>query len=281
MNSFSDFIRNLMVHSLVSPRMLASVLVFLCGFGQGFAADKVGEASSIKNVVTGSATGKLAVSDPVFASERISADAGSHGELRLNDDSLVIVGENSSISLDDFVVSQGGFKNATVKVAKGAFRFITGNSPKKAFKVKTPLSTIGVRGTVFDVYVDEGSGITRVVLLRGAVTVCSQGSACLVADRTCDVIEVKSRREIQKLPFLRSARRSRAEERAQYALTEQQNRFQRRWRAPTASCNARAAQEAMDTRNQSSNGNGIQDSVVIPEIETYECYSNPYSGGCL
>ena len=223
-------------------------------------AEKVGLAEVVKNTVTASESGKLAVSDPVFAAEQISADANSHGEIKLNDDSLVIVGENSSISLDDFVINGGDFQTATLKVARGAFRFITGKSPKNAFKIETPLSSIGVRGTVFDVYVDEGTGATRVVLLHGAVRVCTFGSNCIVADRSCDIIEVRSRSEIQKLPFLRSARRSRGQESADFPLTDQQGRFQKRWRAPIAACNGRAAEEAANANPNSTFGGNGRDS---------------------
>ena len=212
------------------------------------AAEALGNAEVIKNTVTGAIDGSgaknLAVSDPVHAAERVSASANSHGELRLNDDSLIIVGENSSILLDDFVVGEKGFASATVNVTKGAFRFITGNSPKKAFKIKTPLSSVGVRGTVLDVYVNEQSGETKVVLLKGAIQVCSSGNSCITTNRTCDIIEVRSPSEIEKIAFLRSSRRTRADEARQYGLTENQLRFKRSWRAPLTACGVRAAEEA-------------------------------------
>ncbi|MEZ5872445.1 MAG: FecR domain-containing protein [Nitratireductor sp.] len=208
------------------------------------AGEQVGEAAVVTNVVTGSQSGQLFVSAAVFAKEEISASSKSHGELKLSDGSLVIVGENSSISLDDFVIDNGSFTNATIKVAKGAFRFITGNSPKKAFKVETPLSTIGVRGTVFDVYVDE-SGASSVVLLKGGITVCTTASECISTDSFCDIVEVKSPSDIRKAPFLRSKKRDRSQESRDFALTEHQERFQSSWRAPTRSCEQRAAREAI------------------------------------
>lgn len=208
--------------------------------------ETVGKANQVRNTVTASLDArKLAVSDPVYGSEIISASERSHGEILLNDDSKVIVGENSEISLDDFVIGANGFDSATLNVAKGAFRFISGNSPKGTFKIKTPLSTIGVRGTVFDVYVGEG-GVTNVVLLQGAVRVCSTNNKCLTAERSCDIIEVRSADEISEQPFLKGRGRSAQEERQQFSLLLDQNRFDRRFRAPTAVCNARAAQQLQD-----------------------------------
>ena len=228
--------------------LMAFTLICLAVPGAG-AAEKLGEAAAIENTVTGKPVeGKvrrLAVSSPVFGAELISAGANSHGELRLNDNSLVIVGENSAIALDDFVASGDGFSAATLNVAKGAFRFITGKSPKKAFRIQTPLANIGVRGTIFDVYVDPVSKHEQVVLFRGAVRVCTTGAhTCVLASRACDIIEVRSPTQIGKVPFLRSRARPRAEEAAAFGLSERQQRFQRRWRAPTGVCSARAALEA-------------------------------------
>lgn len=257
--------------------LFAATLALLPGAATQ-AADQVGLAEVVKNTVTASQSGQLGVADPVFAAEQISADANSHGELKLNDDSLVIVGENSSVSLDDFVVGGTQFQTATLKVVKGAFRFITGNSPKNAFKIETPLSTIGVRGTVFDVYVDEGTGATRVVLLHGAVRVCAFGGACIIADRTCDIVEVKAPDNIAKAGFLRGAGRSRAQERSLFALTEQQQRFQKKFRAATATCGARAAQEAAEgrsNRNRAGNGAGDYDNSAPAIGESYDPNSTP------
>jgi hypothetical protein len=212
------------------------------------AAETVGAAVKIRNTVQASLENRnLAVQDPVYASEVVSAAAQSHGEIILNDDSKVIVGENSEIRLDDFVISEGSFQKATINVAKGAFRFISGNSAKGTFNIKTPLSNIGIRGTVFDVYVGE-SGVTSVVLLSGAVRVCTLGNRCLLAERSCDIIQVSSRNEIEAQPFLRSNARTPAQEQQAFNLLSGQNRFDRRFRANTATCNARAALEVLERR---------------------------------
>lgn len=231
------------------------------------AAETVGAAVKIRNTVQASLENRnLAVQDPVYASEVVSAAAQSHGEIILNDDSKVIVGENSEIRLDDFVISEGSFKKATINVAKGAFRFISGNSAKGTFNIKTPLSNIGIRGTVFDVYVGEG-GVTSVVLLSGAVRVCTLGNRCLIAERSCDIIEVRSRTDITAQPFLRSNARTPAQEQQAFNLLSGQNRFDRRFRANTVACSARAAFESNE-RRQSINPNQGGNTEAVPEVPT-------------
>ena len=249
---------------------IAAVVAALFGSGAAFggasfAAEKVGEAASIENIVSGQGVTKglrrLAVSDAVFRSERISAGPASHGEILLNDNSRIIVGENSTVALDNFVIAGENFSNLTVNVAKGAFRFVTGNTDKKAIKIITPVGNIGVRGTLFDVYVDPVTRATRVLVYKGAVTVCTKlGRKCIVADRSCDIVEVESGNKIERLPFLRSAARTRANEAAAFPLAEQQQRFGAGFQAPLGGCYARAAFEAANSTP--THGNGPEDTVV-------------------
>jgi hypothetical protein len=62
---------------------------------------------------------------------------------------------------------------------KGAFRFITGKSPKDNYSIRTPTMTIGVRGTAFDLAVRAGSGETMMVVHEGGTNVCDRTSRCL------------------------------------------------------------------------------------------------------
>jgi hypothetical protein len=201
------------------------------------AADEVGTSVRIVNTVTGSQGNRQLVNqDPVFEKEKISAAADSHGEILLSDNSKVLVGENSVISLDDFVVGAKGFESGTIKVAKGAFRFITGNSKKGAFKVQTPVSTIGVRGTIFDIYITD-LGVVQHVLFNGEIEVCIAGGQCLTIDDPCDIIEATSS-TVEKKPYYGSI--GNRDDQAGQFLTYLQGRFTQPWRAPTFTCATRA-----------------------------------------
>ena len=255
-----------------------SLMAMVCAGIPAHAAEQVGQSVRVINVVTGSLNSRrLAPKDPVFASEAVSAEINSHGEIRLNDNSRIVVGENSVVRLDDFVVGSNGFQQGTIEVAKGAFRFITGNSPKGAFTVKTPVSTIGVRGTVFDVYVDA-FGLTRVILFKGEIEACSS-SNCVVVNRPCDIAEVTPN-EAHELPYLRSG--DRAAEDGDYTLTSRQNRFQLGWRAPVLACAVRAALDpAVGVQPTPPNGNEGPGEAPEPEPrqeEKYDPCGGPY--GC-
>ena len=95
----------------------------------------------------------------VMNGDRIVTDADSSAGLTLQDDTLLSAGPSSVISLNHFAfnstTNDGGM---SLQILKGTLRAITGliarNSPA-AVEVKTPTTTIGIRGTDFIVEVPE------------------------------------------------------------------------------------------------------------------------------
>jgi len=242
----------------IKPMILLSILttVVLClnfpkRTNEAQAAEpglSVGKASRVVNQVSAlkqEDSRSLSQDDPVYALDRIIASLDSHGEILLNDNTHILVGPGAEVSLDDFVVADNGIQSATINVLKGAFRFVSGNSPKGTFKIKTPLTTIGIRGTAFDIYVND-RGTTDVILFSGLVNVCTIANRCRLLTRNCDIIRVTSTRNIGFRQFLRS--RNRRVENRDYSLVANQKRFQEAWRAPITQCSRRAARLFMDER---------------------------------
>ena len=88
------------------------------------------------------------------------------------------VGPQSEIVLDSFIYDPAKKDGEVIiSAAKGAFRFITGKSAKSAYTIKTPASTIGVRGTTFDGFIDE-SGEIALLLVDGEIDVCNSKRSC-------------------------------------------------------------------------------------------------------
>ena len=111
-------------------------------------------------------------------SEYLETGDEAQAELRLDDQTKLALGPNAGLKLDEFVIGKsGGVTTIGVNFVKGTFRFITGSQKKDAYVIETPSATIGVRGTVFDVYVD-GSGDTLVLLHQGEVNICSKTKTC-------------------------------------------------------------------------------------------------------
>ena len=60
----------------------------------------------------------------------------------------------SEVRLDRFVYNPDrSTGQVTVEASRGVFRFVTGSQDPKSYAIKTPIATIGVRGTEFHLLV--------------------------------------------------------------------------------------------------------------------------------
>jgi hypothetical protein len=115
----------------------------------------------------------LAVEAPVFSGDKIVTGPIGEAQIKFRDNTKLVVGPNSMMTIDAFVFSENGTaQKFSINVARGAFRFITGTGPKKAYSINTPTATIGVRGTEFDFVVERSTGNTQVVTLGGTTLTC-------------------------------------------------------------------------------------------------------------
>ena len=96
-----------------------------------------------------SATGRrvLVQEAAVFSGDRIITGPGGEAQVKFRDDTRLVVGPNSMMTIDAFVFNDDDTaRQISINAVRGAFRFFTGNSPKDAYSITTPTATIGVRG---------------------------------------------------------------------------------------------------------------------------------------
>ena len=107
--------------------------------------------------------------DPIFMQERINTGADARAVFRLTDDTVVTLGENADVLLEDYQFDEDD-KRLLLDVTTGAFRVVTGKltlTDKPNFTVKSQRSTIAVRGTDFWGGSLHGPGSLDVALLEG------------------------------------------------------------------------------------------------------------------
>ena len=157
-------------HALSSLMGLALVLSPTISFAQ----TGVGNAGKVVNQVSGalqSKVRKIALKDQVYQNEKISTGSASATEITFKDETKLTIGPDSDVTLDNFVYKPGPVSGSLIMtVSKGVMRFTSGKLSKQAYLVKTPTATIGVRGTIFTVYV-AANGATTVTVQAGAVSV--------------------------------------------------------------------------------------------------------------
>ncbi len=122
----------------------------------------------------------LATGSPVYEDDKVVTGNGNV-QIIFVDDTKLVVGPNSTLVIDRFLM-RGGDKARKFSVAalRGTFRFISGNSAKNAYDIKTANATIGIRGTAFDF--SSGSA-TLVAVHAGRVQICAYGECESVDDR--------------------------------------------------------------------------------------------------
>jgi hypothetical protein len=176
-------------------KLLLCLPVLLIGAAPLRAApdNAIGSAVTIVNLVTGelnNAQRKLVSGDDVHQQELIEADKDGHGELVLHDDTRLALGPGARLLLDRFVYNPDISGGAIVlQLTRGAFRFITGVAAKPAYVIKVPTASITVRGTAFDVYV-QPDNVSWLLLIEGAVEVCTENGKCLVHDQVGKLIRI-------------------------------------------------------------------------------------------
>ena len=108
----------------------------------------------------------------VVATPGQTVSTGSNGkQILFRDKTSITAGANSTITVKRAQYDANGTANVVIDVSKGAFRYITGDTAG-SHTVKTPLSTVGVRGTVIEGFVDV-SGYEVFALMEGAFEVCT------------------------------------------------------------------------------------------------------------
>jgi hypothetical protein len=181
---------------------LISVLLPFAGLAlnPAQAQTRVGEAVLVQNQVArvaGSLTMPISVGDGLMRDETVRTGKESAARLVMADSTNLSIGPNASITLDRTVFNdEHSYREIAIKLATGAFRFVTGHSEKAAYTIRTPIASIGVRGTVIDILsqrdiVSQG-GKTTVVLLEGAARVCAIGGACIELTNPGDTATVTS-----------------------------------------------------------------------------------------
>jgi hypothetical protein len=148
------------MNALRFAKPLGAMLATATLIGAAAAPTIVGSIAALRNQVSVRAAA-AAQPRPAVLSQRVALGSQvqtgerSHMQLLLLDRSSFTVGQNARLTIDRFVYDPaGGSFSATV--AKGALRFMSGGGHGRGgAQIRTPVATIGIRGTIVDTVVGE------------------------------------------------------------------------------------------------------------------------------
>jgi hypothetical protein len=106
----------------------------------------------------------------IFANETVRTGEASLAQLLFLDQTSLSVGPGSEVKLDRFVYNPDRKTGSVVlETSRGAFRFVTGSQNPSNYIIKTPLATIGVRGTIFNTRISKTA--EHIYVVQGRVHV--------------------------------------------------------------------------------------------------------------
>ena len=159
----------------------------------GAAEGPIGVSAVVRNAVSQlePKVTRIAKGDEIVRNEVVRTAVDSDARLVFRDDTNLALGPNSTLKLDRTVFDDPKPGDIVIKLASGAFRFVTGNSNKEAYEIKTPIATMGVRGTTLDILVQKRRN--KIVLRSGKVTICLLGSGkCVDLNHEGDTANIAS-----------------------------------------------------------------------------------------
>ncbi len=109
----------------------------------------------------------------IFEKDEIRVGNDGRAQFRMSDTAIISLQENSILQIKEYKYKEGSKTNsALLELIQGGLRTITGaigKNNKKAYELRTPLATIGIRGTDYEVeivtngmYVAVWDGVIRI-----------------------------------------------------------------------------------------------------------------------
>ena len=162
--------------------IFALAMLFAQGVPSSDAANPVGTVHAVSvyayGTVPGAARTALFQNDYVFSGQLVETVEKGGMSILFNDGTEFRLGPAASMTLDKYVYDAKEKKGAlAINMVNGMFRFTTGKINKEGVQLKTPVATIGIRGTDFGVAVEKGTGNTIIQVFSGAVAVGTKFSS--------------------------------------------------------------------------------------------------------
>lgn len=148
---------------------------------------KVLEVKSGANITSDGRRQRISAGMSVDTGDVIKTNKTGIVQLLFNDGTKIAVGPNSTMTVDaSFNRRSNRASQFNINAIGGSFRFVSGNSRRKAYTVTTPTATMGVRGTIFDFWVLSDRQ-TSMAILNGSVRMCGSSGSCSLVRGSCKI----------------------------------------------------------------------------------------------
>ncbi len=136
--------------------IVTALLVMVVGASPLFAKQEVGEVQYVRGILSSQTEGEFAKligkNEALHNGDVLNTGSSGFAVIKFVDGTKMTLRPNTQFVINNVSVKKDE-ENAFFSLLRGGFRAITGTISKlspQAFKVKTPVATIGIRGTEFD-----------------------------------------------------------------------------------------------------------------------------------
>ena len=96
---------------------------------------------------------------PIYSEDTVATSSNSKAQFRMTDGTLLAIKESSKLNISEYQYTPGSDNNsAVIELVEGGLRSVTGaiKANNGSYKLKTPVGSIGIRGTHFEIEIVEG-----------------------------------------------------------------------------------------------------------------------------
>jgi len=178
-----------------SPALVvAAVVVFVTAGGlvatpsraQSGTQDRVGRMALVEGDVHGTPPGgervAMAPGDGVVLEHLVETGRVSRAQMTLDPNGVLRLGPETQVTVDEATIDRAtGASRSVLSVLLGKIELALGSLFRGEVTVETPTASLGIKGTVLRVQVDE-AGRTLVAVLEGVVEVTSRAGGTVMVD---------------------------------------------------------------------------------------------------
>jgi len=146
------------INHVISTFLLAGLLSFSQAANAGVAGYAQFVNGKVQVISSSGQSYDLKKGGVIHESDTVVTTEGSSAQIKMEDGGFIVVRPNSSLKFDSFAFSgkEDGSEHSFFSLLKGGIRAITGligHTNKKNYRINTPNSTIGIRGTDHETFV--------------------------------------------------------------------------------------------------------------------------------